>query len=218
MPTQEGRRPTVHVVDDDEAVRRAVTMLLRSAHLGAEAYPSGAALLDAMASAVEGRADCILTDIRMPGLDGLELLRRLRMGGFRGPVVVMTAHGDVPTAVRAMKAGASDFIEKPFDDETLLAVIGAAVDKAQVPGAAVKAAARIAQLSPREREVLDLLMAGKSNKVIARDLGLSPRTVEIHRARLMTRLGVGSLAEAVRIAVRAERSVRDSDRGGPERG
>lgn len=218
MPTQEeGRRPTVHVVDDDEAVRRAVAMLLRSADFGAEAYPSGMALLDALSSAVEGRADCVLTDIRMPGLDGLELLRCLRARGFRGPVVVMTAHGDVPTAVRAMKAGASDFIEKPFDDEALLAVIGAAVDKAQVPAAAVKAAARIAQLSPREREVLDLLMAGKSNKVIARDLGLSPRTVEIHRARLMTRLGVGSLAEAVRIAVRAERSVRDNDRG-PGRG
>ena len=211
LTQEEGRRPTVHVVDDDEAVRQAVTMLLRSAHLGAEAYPSGAALLDALASAVEGRADCVLTDVRMPGLDGLEL----RIGGFRGPVVVMTAHGDVPTAVRAMKAGASDFIEKPFDDEVLLAVIGAAVDKAQVPGVAVKAAARIAQLSPREREVLDLLMAGKSNKAIARDLGLSPRTVEIHRARLMTRLGVGSLAEAVRIAVRAERTIRNSDRGGP---
>lgn len=206
MPTQEeGRRPTVHVVDDDEAVRRAVAMLLRSADFGAEAYPSGMALLDALSSAVEGRTDCVLTDIRMPGLDGLELLRCLKARGFRWPVVVMTAHGDVPTAVRAMKAGASDFIEKPFDDEALLAVIGAAVDKAQAPAVAVKAAARIAQLSPREREVLDLLMAGKSNKVIARDLGLSPRTVEIHRARLMTRLGVGSLAEAVRIAVRAER-------------
>ncbi len=118
----------------------------------------------------------------------------------------MTAHGDVSTAVRAMKAGAIDFVEKPFDDRVLLSAISAALDAADAPGAAdsTAAAARVAALSPREREVLDLLVAGKPNKAIARDLGLSPRTVEIHRARLMARLEVGSLAEAVRIAVRAE--------------
>ena len=142
----------------------------------------------------------------MPGLDGLELLRRLKQGGFRGPVVVMTAHGDVPTAVRAMKAGAVDFIEKPFDDGALLAAVEAALQSPQASGAAGAgdAAERVAALSPREREVLDLLIAGKPNKLIARDLGLSPRTVEVHRARMMARLGVGSLAEAVRLAVRAE--------------
>ncbi len=214
MPTEGGRRqPTVHVVDDDQAVRRAIAMLLRSARLSTETYPSGMALLDAMPTALETRADCVLTDMRMLGLDGLELLLCLRAGGFHGPVVVMTAHGDVPTAVRAMKAGAMDFIEKPFEDTVLLAVISAALDNAQALnpqalGGSADAAAQIAALSPREREVLNLLMAGKPNKMIARDLGLSPRTVEIHRARLMTRLGVGSLAEAVRIAVRAERSAR----------
>jgi len=142
----------------------------------------------------------------MPGLDGLELLSRLKQGGFRRPVVVMTAHGDVSTAVRAMKAGALDFVEKPFDDGALLAVVEAALGTSQAAGAAGAddAAERVAALSPREREVLDLLIAGKPNKQIARDLGLSPRTVEVHRARLMARLGVGSLAEAVRLAVRAE--------------
>jgi two-component system, LuxR family, response regulator FixJ len=134
----------------------------------------------------------------------------LKQGGFRRPVVVMTAHGDVAMAVRAMKAGAVDFVEKPFDDEALLAVTEAALRTAQGSGAAGAddAAERIAALSPREREVLNLLVAGKPNKLIARDLGLSPRTVEVHRARLMARLGVGSLAEAVRLAVHAELGLR----------
>ena len=150
---------------------------------------------------------CVLTDVRMPGLDGLELLRQLKQGGFRRPVVVMTAHGDVPMAVRAMKAGAADFVEKPFDDEALLAATEAALGRRA--GHRCRRGGRcreerIASLSPREREVLDLLVAGKPNKLIARDLGLSPRTVEVHRARLMARLGVGSLAEAVRLAVHAE--------------
>ena len=207
-------RRKVHVIDDDEAVRRAVAMLLRSAGLDAAIYPSGAAFLDALpaldaADADAAGAGCVLTDVRMPGLDGLELLRRLKELGVRAPVVVMTAHGDVATAVRAMKAGASDFVEKPFDDEALLAAIEAALEAGEAPetpetaDAPPQAAARIAALSAREREVLELLMAGKQNKAVARDLDLSPRTVELHRARMMARLGVSSLAEAVRLAVQA---------------
>jgi two-component system response regulator FixJ len=142
----------------------------------------------------------------MPDLDGLELLRRLKERGFCRPVVIMTAHGDISTAVRAMKAGAADFIEKPFDDQLLLDACGAALNASPASGATGidEAAARVAALSPREREVLMLLMTGKSNKQIAWDLGLSPRTVELHRAHLMARLEVGSLAEAVRLAVQAE--------------
>jgi two-component system, LuxR family, response regulator FixJ len=196
----------VHVVDDDDAVRRALAMLFRSAGIAAVTHPSGSAFLEALPSIGEGAVGCVLTDVRMPGVDGLELLRRLKQSGFGPPVAVMTAHGDVSTAVRAMKAGAADFVEKPFDDEALLAATEAALGATRAFGVvrADDAAERIAALSPREREVLDLLIAGKPNKHIARDLGLSPRTVEVHRARLMARLGVGSLAEAVRLAVQAE--------------
>ena len=195
----------VHVVDDDDAVRRALAMLFRSAGIPAETHPSGLAFLEALPSLTGAAVGCVLTDVRMPGLDGLQLLRRLQDHGLPWPVVVMTAHGDVSTAVRAMRAGAVDFVEKPFDDEALLATIEAALKPPQASGAAgaADAAARIAALSPRERDVLDLLLAGKPNKLIARDLGLSPRTVEVHRRRLMARLGVGSLAEAVRLAVQA---------------
>jgi two-component system, LuxR family, response regulator FixJ len=208
---------TVHVIDDDEAVRRGIAMLLRSAGIGVETHPSGHAFLDALSGLGAG---CALTDVRMPGLDGLELLRRLRDRGVQWPVVVMTAHGDIPTAVRAMKAGALDFIEKPFDDEDLLAVIEAAFTTAEVAGgagrddmAASQTAMRITALSPREREVLDLLLAGKTNKAIARNLGLSPRTVEVHRARMMARLGVDSFAEVVRLAVQAGLGRRSEDDG-----
>ena len=207
-------RSTVYVIDDDEAVRRAITMLLRSAGIDAETYPSGLAFLDSLPRLGKAIVECVLTDVRMPGLDGIELLHRLKAHDFHRPVVVMTAHGDVSTAVRAMKAGAVDFIEKPFDDAALLATVGRAFETAAAPEAnknAIEAAARLAALSPREREVLELLMAGKPNKAIARDLGLSPRTVEIHRARLLTRLEVGSLAEAVRLAVQGDLSPR---RGG----
>jgi two-component system, LuxR family, response regulator FixJ len=200
----------VHVIDDDDAVRRALALLFRSAGIPVETHPSGSAFLEALPTLSEDAVGCVLTDVRMPGLDGLELLRRLKQGGFRRPVVVMTAHGDVAMAVRAMKAGAVDFVEKPFDDEALLAATEAALRTPHVAGAAGAddAAERMAALSPREREVLELLIAGKPNKLIARDLGLSPRTVEVHRARLMARLGVGSLAEAVRLAVHAELGLR----------
>lgn len=206
-PESKALRSTVYVIDDDEAVRRAVTMLLRSAGIDAETYPSGLAFLDSLPRLGKGLAECVLTDIRMPELDGIELLHRLKAHDFHRPVVVMTAHGDVSTAVRAMKAGAVDFIEKPFDDAALLSTVGRALETASAPEAdknALEAAARLAALSPREREVLERLMAGKPNKAVARDLGLSPRTVEIHRARLLARLEVGSLAEAVRLAVQGD--------------
>ena len=204
--TAEGSRPepTVHVIDDDEAVQRAVAMLLRSAGIKAQIYPSGLAFLDALPSFGDKGASCVLTDVRMPELDGFELMDRLKEHGFRGPVVAMTAQSDVATSVRSIKAGATDFIEKPFDDEAFLAAISAALGRANAPGAAgvgAEAAVRIAALSPREREVLELLITGKSNKAVAHELGLSPRTVEVHRARLMTRLTVANFAEAVRLAV-----------------
>jgi two-component system response regulator FixJ len=205
-----GGSPVVHVIDDDVAVRMAMEMLLHSAGFGVATHPSGFAFLDALATIAEESVGCVVTDLRMPGLDGLQLLHRLKQRRFRQPVIVTTAHGDISTAVKAMKAGAVDFVEKPFDDDVILAAIGAALKPAaaQRSGAAVS---RITELSVREREVLDLLVAGKPNKLIADELGLSPRTVEVHRARLMTRLGVGSLAEAVRIAVRAELGLPDEN-------
>jgi two-component system response regulator FixJ len=198
----------VHVIDDDGAVRRAVAMLLKSAGIPAEVHPSGLAFLEALGLLDEGGIRCVLTDIRMPGLSGLELLRFLRERGFRQPIIVMTAHGEVSTAVQAMKMGAADFIEKPFDGKALLTLIEATrampTEATETDRAAASAAERVSTLSPREREVLNLLMTGKSTKLIARDLAISPRTVEIHRARLMARLDVSSLAEAVRLAVLAE--------------
>ena len=172
------------------------------------------AFLDALARPGRVPTECVLTDVRMPGLDGIELLRRLKERGFPGPIIVMTAHGDVSTAVQAMKAGAIDFIEKPFDDEALLSAIGAALDHSVSQKTVTDAAARISFLSPRERQVLQLLTAGKSNKEVARDLGLSSRTVEVHRARLMAHLGVGSLAEAVRLFVQAELEPQAGSSGG----
>lgn len=203
----------VHIIDDDDAVRRAIGMLLRSVDIPFVAHGSAGAFLDALAAGPGMPVGCVLTDVRMPEMDGLALLRRLRQLGFSAPVVVMTAHGDVATAVQAMKAEAADFIEKPFDDEVLLASVRAAFaataapdpdPEGMAPNGQAEAAARLAALSPREREVLDLLVAGKSNKMAAQDLGLSPRTVEVHRARLMARLGVRSFAEAVRLAVQAD--------------
>ncbi|MFL5282555.1 MAG: response regulator transcription factor [Rhodopila sp.] len=220
-PVQPARAAVVHVLDDDEAVRRGISLLLQSACIPAAAHASGVAFLDELPNLNEADIGCVLTDVRMPELDGIALLERLKVSGFTRPIVVMTAHGDVATAVRAMKAGAMDFIEKPFDDEILLDVIeramavrdtirSAAGEDAPPNGLIaahpeiVDAARRMAVLSPREREVLDLLVAGKPNKLIAHELGISQRTAEVHRARLMARLGVRSLAEAVRLAVKAE--------------
>ena len=212
----------VHVVDDDDAVLRGIAMLLRSVRIPAVLHASGLAFLDALAALDEQSVSCVLTDLRMPGLDGMTLLRRLRECGFRRPVIVMTAHGDISIAVRAMKEGAVDFIEKPFDEDELLMTIETALraadgtvaaapppmtGKAEMHPEVAAATARIARLSSREREVLHALAAGKPNKTIANELGLSPRTVEVHRARLMARLGVRSLAEAVRLALQAEQAI-----------
>ena len=195
---------TVHVVDDDPAVRRSLERLLDAAGFHVVSYQSPAAFLNAASGLSAG---CVLLDIRMPGVDGLEVQSRLNRLRVNLPVIVMTGHGDVPSAVRAMKAGAVDFLEKPFDDETLLHAIGGAFAKASrlIGGdrEAVRAAQRIATLSPREREVLDALLAGRQNKVIAFDLNISVRTVEVHRARMMERLGTKQFADAIRLAVMA---------------
>ncbi len=199
--------PLVHVVDDDEAVRDSLSLLLESAGLTVRTYDSATTFLTALPNLAAG---CVLTDVRMPGLDGLELQRRLTQLGVRLPVIVMTGHGDVPIAVAALKAGASDFIEKPFDDVQLLAAISSALAASQrkldEANAVAQITARIASLTPREREVLDRLVAGQPNKMIAYDLGSSPRTVEVHRARVMEKMGVRSLPELVRMAIVAERA------------
>ena len=193
----------VHVVDDDAAVRRALVRLLRSEGLEAVAYETAQAVLDAGPSLSSG---CILLDLHMPGMDGLELLARLGELGIELPVIVVTGHGDVPTAVRAMKAGAVDFIEKPIDETQLFAAIDAALaeKKFAVRERAVAGATeRLALLSPRERQVLEAIAIGRPSKLIAYDLGISVRTVEVHRAHMLDRLGVRNMAEAIRIAVMA---------------
>jgi two-component system response regulator FixJ len=195
---------TVHVVDDDTAVRRSLERLLDAAGFRVVSYDSSSAFLEAARGLSAG---CVLLDILMPGVDGLEVQARLNRLGVTLPVIVMTAHGEVARAVQAMKAGAVDFLEKPFDDETLLNGIEAALARAGRrvgDREAAEAAQCIATLSPREREVLDGLVAGRPNKVIAFDLGISVRTVEVHRARMMERLGTRQLADAVRLAVLAK--------------
>ena len=203
-------RKVAHVVDDDAAVRRSLALLLRSAGFAVQAYESGEAFLkaaDAAAPADGLPFGCVLLDLRMPGMDGLAVQREMAARGLGLPVVVVTAHGDVPLAVQAMRAGASDFIEKPYDGEAIIQAAEAALargdeDRARAREGA-EAAARVAALTPRERDVLQGLLAGRQNKVIARDLGISPRTVEIHRANLMDKLGVQSLSEALRTALAA---------------
>jgi two-component system response regulator FixJ len=193
----------VHVVDDDAAVRRALVRLLRSEGLEAVAYETAQAVLNAAPSLSSG---CILLDLQMPGMDGLELLARLGELGIELPVIVVTGHGDVPTAVRAMKAGAVDFIEKPIDETQLFAAIDAALaeKKFAVRDRVVAGATeRMALLSPRERQVLEAIAVGRPSKLIAYDLGISVRTVEVHRAHMLDRLGVRNMAEAIRIAVMA---------------
>ncbi len=194
----------VHVVDDDLAVRQSLGFLLASDGLPVRLHESASAFLETVREAPAG---CILTDVRMPGLDGIAFLRRLRERGFRLPVIVMTGHADVPLAVEAMKEGAADFVEKPFDDERILATVRAALAReersAERSALETEIRARIDALSERERQVLEGLVAGKANKVIAYDLGISPRTVEIYRANVMTKMQAGSLSELVRLALLA---------------
>jgi two-component system response regulator FixJ len=199
--------PLVHVVDDDEAVRDSLGMLLESAGLSVRTYDSATAFLGALPGIAAG---CVLTDVRMPELDGLELQRRLAELGVRLPVIVMTGHADVPIAVQALKAGATDFLEKPFDDQQLLTAVAdamAAGQRTQDEDAVVAdIGRRLASLTPREREVLDRLVQGQPNKTIAYDLGSSPRTVEVHRARVMEKMAARSLPELVRMTIAAERA------------
>jgi len=191
----------VHIVDDDVAVRRSLAFLLATDGLAVRVHESASAFLAAVAEPT----GCIVTDVRMPELDGIEFLRRLRQRGPMPPVIVMTGHADVPLAVEAMKEGAVDFIEKPFDDEVFLASVRSALTKAgrraEQDGQASATVARLATLTERERQVLDGLVAGKSNKVIGLDLALSPRTVEIYRANVMAKMQAGSLSELVRMAL-----------------
>jgi two-component system, LuxR family, response regulator FixJ len=192
----------VHVVDDDLAVRQSLSFLLASDGLPVRLHESALAFLDAMKEAATG---CIVTDVRMPGIDGIEFLRRLKARGFGLPVIVMTGHADVPMAVEAMKEGAVDFIEKPFDDDLFLAAVRKALrlqeQHAQRDAQVTEVQTRLQGLSERERQVLGGLVAGKANKVIAYDLGISPRTVEIYRANVMTKMQAGSLSELVRMAL-----------------
>jgi two-component system response regulator FixJ len=192
---------TIHIVDDDAVVRRSLERLLRAAGFATVPYDTPFAFLAATPSLSGG---CVLLDVMMPGMDGLQLHTRLQTLGVRLPVIVITGEGDIQTAVRAMKAGAFDFIEKPFGGDRIIAAIEAALaesgraDRAQEAEAAGR---RIAALTPREREVLDGLVAGKPNKTIAADLEISARTVEVHRARMLERLGTRRLADAIRLAV-----------------
>jgi two-component system response regulator FixJ len=199
--------PLVHVVDDDASVRDSLSMLLESAGFAVRSYDSAVAFLHA---ASDRTAGCVLTDVQMPELNGLELQRRMGELGIRLPVIVMTGHGDVPIAVEALKAGALDFLEKPFEEAHLLEAVTSAIAVSQrerdEAAAVADIAARIATLTPREREVLDRLVAGQPNKTIAYDLGSSPRTVEVHRARVMEKMAARSLAELVRMTIAAEQA------------
>lgn len=195
---------TVHLVDDDEAIRRSASFMLRTSGYLVKTYASGVELLALGKAVLPG---CILLDVRMPDMDGLEVQAALKEMGVLLPVIVMTGHGDVNVAVQAMKAGAVDFIEKPFEKSVLLGAIEEGLARIEQAGRrqarADEARVRLEALTPREADVLQGLVRGHPNKTIAYDLGISPRTVEIHRANLMIKLGVASLSEALRIAFAA---------------
>lgn len=194
----------VYIVDDDEAVRESLSVLLEATGHRVRAFGLAKDFLDAAPALQVG---CLIADIRMPEMDGLELQRTLNEQNLHFPMIVITGHGDVPLAVRAMKAGALDFIEKPFATTTILASVEAALARIEAAGQrdpiAGAALAKLELLSPREREVLEGLLAGLPNKTIAYDLAISPRTVEIHRARVMDKMGARSLSELIRLALAA---------------
>jgi two-component system response regulator FixJ len=202
MPSENG---TVHVIDDDDALRESLTFLLRTARIDVQSYSSAAAFLEALPAA---QLSCIITDVRMPELSGIDLLRRLRQLKIDVPVIVITGHGDIQLAVEAMKIGAVDFLEKPFDDEVLLASVQSALrqrdGESKRHAERLEIESRLAALSHRERDVLGGLVAGRANKQIAFDLGISPRTVEIYRANLMNKMQAGSLSDLVRMALIAD--------------
>ena len=197
-------KTVIHVVDDDAAMRDSLSFLLDVNGFKPTTHESADAFL---AQAVRESPICVVSDIRMSGMDGIELVRKLRSKGTLCPVILITGHGDVALAVEAMKAGAADFIEKPFDDDALLGAIRGALEahSSAIGHSAGRkeAETRLAELSPRERDVLRGLVAGKINKVIAHDLGISPRTVEVYRANLMAKTGVRSMSELMRLALAA---------------
>jgi two-component system, LuxR family, response regulator FixJ len=200
----------VHVIDDDDALRESLAFLLRTAQIDVRDYSSASAFLDALPDL---NLACIITDVRMPGLSGIDLLKRLKELKINVPVIVITGHADVPLAVEAMKFGAIDFLEKPFDDEVLIASVRSAMrdrqGDAKRHAERVAVESRLADLSNRERDVLTGLVAGHANKQIAFDLGISPRTVEIYRANLMDKMKAASLSDLVRMALIAEIVGRD---------
>ncbi|MFZ2156384.1 MAG: response regulator FixJ [Bradyrhizobium sp.] len=194
----------VYVIDDDEAMRDSLNFLLDSAGFSVTLFETARNFLDMLPGLEFG---CVVSDVRMPGIDGIELLKRLKATHSTFPILIMTGHGDVPLAVEAMKLGAVDFLEKPFEDDLLVGMIEAAIRQAE-PAAKGEAvthdiAARVATLSPRERQVMEGLIAGLSNKLIARDYDISPRTIEVYRANVMTKMQANSLSELVRLAMRA---------------
>ena len=196
-------RGKVYVIDDDEAMRDSLGFLLAAADFQVSLFKTALDFLEALPTLDFG---CVVSDVRMPDIDGIELLKRLKAGGSLFPVVIMTGHGDVPLAVEAMKLGAMDFLEKPFEDDRLIGMIEAALRRAE-PGvkneaATIEIQSRIASLSPRERQVMDGLIAGLSNKLIAREYDISPRTIEVYRANVMTKMQAASLSELVRLAMR----------------
>ena len=199
MPSE---KAIVHVIDDDEAIRQSLAFLLQAAKLEVKTYSTAIAFLDALPDAASG---CVITDVRMPGMSGVDLLRRLKEIKISVPVIVITGHGDVALAVEAMKAGAVDFLEKPFDDDVLLASVQSALKRqdgeTKRHSERLEIEGRLAGLSNRERDVLGGLVAGRANKQIAFDLGISPRTVEIYRANLMNKMKAGSLSDLVRMAL-----------------
>ena len=200
--------PVVHVIDDDEAARHSLEFLIDCAGLSVRAYPSALEFLKAVPAMEHG---CIVTDVRMPGMSGVELIGRLKALGVADPVIVITGHADVPMAIEAMKQGVADFIEKPFSDDAILGAIRSALARAagrdQLQAEQGEIIARLATLSQREREVLDGLVEGHANKVIAFDLDISARTVEVYRANVMTKMKAGSLSELVRMVTIARLSV-----------
>jgi two-component system, LuxR family, response regulator FixJ len=195
----------VHLIDDDDGVRQSLAFLLVSAGMAVRVYESASAFIEALGALQPG---CVVSDVRMPGIDGLQLQQRLQALGMRLPMIIITGHADVSLAVEAMKAGAVDFIEKPFDDEAILSAIRIALDHYDHTGRqeieVVQLQTKLQSLSAREREVLEGLLAGNPNKTIAYDLSLSPRTVEVHRANVMTKMGASSLSSLVRMSLVAQ--------------
>jgi FixJ family two-component response regulator len=198
--------PTVFIVDDDQEVREAIALLMESVGLTALSFPSAQAYLEQFDPS---RPGCLILDVRMKGMSGLDLQQRLAPEPVHPPVIIITGHGDVPMAVRAVKAGAVDFIEKPFNDQTLLDAVHRAFDRdAHNRGQASRLAdiqERLTRLTPREREILDQVIAGKRNKVIAADLEISQSTVEAHRAKVMEKMEASSLSDLMRMMMAIDR-------------